>query len=91
MERVLLDRWSMTVPASVVRWGGTRLSRRLARSVPFFGAIIAFAMLGAAIRRKGVVRGTVDTGLNAIPFVGAAKTAVELLRGRDLIADRRRA
>lgn len=80
----------MGVPGSVVRWGGTRVSRRLARSVPFFGAVVAFAMLGAAIRRKGVVRGSVDTGLNAMPFVGALKTAIELVRGRDLIADRRR-
>jgi hypothetical protein len=65
-----------------------RLSRRLARSVPFFGAIVAFAALGAAMRRKGVVGGAVDTGLNAVPFVGALKTAVEVFRRRDIIPDK---
>ena len=40
------------------------------------------------MRRKGMLRGTVDTALNAIPFVGAAKMAVETLRGRDLLDDR---
>jgi hypothetical protein len=61
----------------------------LARSVPFFGAIVAFAALGAAMRRKGVVGGAVDTGLNAMPFVGALKTAVEVMRRRDIIPDKR--
>jgi hypothetical protein len=79
----------MTMTATVARWGGARVSRRLARSVPFFGAIVAIALLGVAVRRKGWFGGTVDTTLNAIPFVGALKTAVEVVRGRDLIADKR--
>ena len=78
----------MSIPTSLVRWGGLRVSRRLARSVPFFGAIVALGALGFAIRRKGMARGTLDTALNATPFVGAAKTVVELVRGRDIIPDR---
>ena len=73
---------------TVARWGGARVSRRLARSVPFFGAIVALGMLGYAVRRKGWLGGTVDTTLNAIPVVGALKTVAEVVRGRDLIADR---
>jgi hypothetical protein len=73
---------------SVMRWGGTRLARRLSRSLPFFGAAVALVTLGAAIRRKGFFRGAADTALNAIPFVGGAKAAVEVVRGRDLIPDR---
>lgn len=69
------------------RWGGARLSRRLARSVPFFGALVAMATLGATMRRKGVVGGLADTGLNSIPFVGAAKNVVEVLRGEDFFPD----
>jgi hypothetical protein len=75
---------------SVTRWGGMRLARRLARSVPFLGAAIALVTVGAAIRRKGLFGGTADAALDAMPFVGAAKTAVEVVRGRDLIPDRRR-
>jgi hypothetical protein len=40
------------------------------------------------VRRKGVVSGTLDTGLNAMPFVGVLKNAVEILRGRDFFPDR---
>jgi hypothetical protein len=66
-----------------------RLSRKLSRSVPFFGAAIALVAVGAAIRRKGLFRGVADTALDAMPFVGTAKLAVETARGRDLIRDRR--
>jgi hypothetical protein len=78
----------MSISGSVARWGSVRISRRLARSVPFFGAIIAIAALGSAVRRKGVMGGAMDTGLNAMPFVGALKTAVEVMRGRDIFPDR---
>ena len=42
----------------------------------------------ATMKRKGFFRGALDTGLNATPFLGAAKNAVELIRGRDFIPDR---
>jgi hypothetical protein len=41
------------------------------------------------MKRKGVIGGALDTGLNAVPFVGAAKNVAELVRGRDFIRDRR--
>ena len=47
------------------------------------------ATILATMRRKGVVGGALDTGLNAVPFVGAAKNVFELMRGRDFIPDRR--
>jgi hypothetical protein len=53
-----------------------------------FGTAIALATLGAAIRQKGWLRGAADTVLNAVPFVGSVKTAIEITRGRDLLADR---
>ena len=37
---------------------------------------------------KGVVSGTLDTGLNAVPFVGALKNIAEVMRGRDFFPDR---
>ena len=70
------------------RWGGARLSRRLARSIPILGAVVALATLGGTMRRKGVVGGLADTGLNSIPFVGAVKNVVEVVRGQDLFPDR---
>lgn len=75
----------------VARWGGARLSRRAARSVPWIGAVVALATVAVTMRRKGFFRGALDTGLNAVPFLGAAKNVAEVVRGRDFIADRRRA
>lgn len=60
----------------------------MARSLPWVGAAIAVATAASTIRRKGVISGTIDTGLNAIPLVGATKNAIEMLRGRDFFPDR---
>lgn len=78
----------MAVTDHVVRWGGARLSRKVARSVPWIGTAIALATLAATMKRKGFFGGAMDTGLNAVPFVGAAKNTVELIRGRDFFPDR---
>jgi hypothetical protein len=72
----------------VTRWGGARMSRRLARSMPWIGAVIAAATVVGTMRRKGVIGGTFDTGLNAIPLVGALKNGLEVVRGRDFFPDR---
>lgn len=72
----------------LVRYGGARLSRRVARSLPWIGAAVALATIVSTVRRKGVVSGTLDTGFNAIPFVGAAKNVIEVVRGRDFFPDR---
>lgn len=72
----------------VVRWGGARLSRRAAEALPWVGALVAVVTVFGTIKRKGVVRGSLDTALNATPFLGALKNIAEELRGRDFIADR---
>ena len=66
------------------------MTRKLVRAVPFIGAVVAAATLMRAVRRKGMLGGTVDTVLDFIPFVGGAKNAAEIVRGRDFIADRQR-
>ena len=65
-----------------------RLSRRLRRSIPIIGTAIAVATVVSTIRRKGVISGTLDTGLNATPVVGAVKNVAEMIRGRDFFPDR---
>lgn len=64
------------------------MSRRLARSIPFVGALVAVATLAETMRRKGVVGGIADTSFNAIPYVGAVKNVVEVVRRRDFFPDR---
>ena len=65
------------------------MKRRIARSLPWVGAAVALATLGSAIRRKGLFGGTLNTALDAIPFVGGAKNIAEVYRGRDFIRDKR--
>ena len=81
----------MTISNRVVRWGGARLSRRLSRSLPWVGTAVAILTVASTVRRKGVVSGVFDTGLNAVPLVGAAKNVVEIARGKDFFPDRPRA
>lgn len=64
--------------------------RRLARSMPVIGAAVAIFTIGAAVRRKGMVGGSLDTALDAMPGVGAVKNAFEAMRGRDFIKDKAR-
>ena len=69
-------------------YAGRKIARRLTRSIPYIGAAIALVTLGSAIRRKGLLRGTVHSGLDAIPFVGAAKNLAEMVRGGDFFPDK---
>jgi hypothetical protein len=78
----------MGISRQIAQYGQRRVARRLLRTAPWIGGIVALATLGAAIRRKGAVRGTVDTALDFIPFVGGLKNAAEVARGRDFIRDR---
>jgi len=64
------------------------MSRRLSRSLPLIGAAIAVVTVASAMRRKGVISGAIDSMLDAVPFVGAAKNVMEVTRGRDFFPDR---
>jgi hypothetical protein len=75
----------------LTRYAGRKVARRLGRSIPWIGAAIALFTIGSAIRRKGLFRGVAHSGLDAIPYVGAAKNLAELARGRDFFPDRNRA
>jgi hypothetical protein len=76
------------VSTQVSQYAQRRVTKRLMRAVPFLGAVIALVTLGRAIRRKGVIGGSVDTALDFTPVVGGIKNAAEIVRGRDLIRDR---
>ena len=78
----------MNLAGRAMRWGAARVATRLARSVPIVGARFVVAAIGAQVRRKGLFGGVLETVLNATPFVGALKNAVEVVRG-DFIPDKR--
>ena len=78
----------MSIRYQAMQYGQRRIMRKLLRSVPFLGGLVAVATVARAVRRKGIVGGTVDTALDVIPFVSGAKNVMEIARGRDFIGDR---
>ncbi len=69
--------------------GGWQVVKRAAKMLPFGGTAVVIALVGHDIRKKGLVKGVVNSGIDAIPFVGLAKNAVELFTG-DFISDKDR-
>lgn len=76
-----------TVKRKLLHAGGWQVAKRVAKALPFGGTAIAVALVGSDIRKKGVVKGILNSGLDAIPLVGLAKNAVELFTG-DFISDK---
>jgi hypothetical protein len=69
--------------------GGWQVAKRAAKMVPFGGTAVAILLVGDDIKNKGVVKGIVNSSIDAIPFVGLAKNAVELFTG-DFIPDKKK-
>jgi hypothetical protein len=67
---------------------GLRVARRAGRSLPLIGVAVSAYLLRETIQRKGFLGGLLDTGLNALPFVGALKAGIEVFRDRDFFPDR---
>ena len=76
-----------TLTRKIVHAGGWQVAKRAAKMLPFGGTLVAVGLVGHDIKKKGVVRGVINSGLDAIPLVGFAKNAVELVTG-DFIADK---
>ncbi|MFM9904216.1 MAG: hypothetical protein ACKVQJ_06555 [Pyrinomonadaceae bacterium] len=69
--------------------GGWQVAKHVAKSIPFGGTAVAIVLVGSDIRSKGVVYGLVNSGIDAIPFVGLAKNVIEIVRG-DFIPDKKK-
>jgi hypothetical protein len=76
-----------SIKRKLVHAGGWQVVKRAAKMLPFGGTLVVVALVGHDIKRKGVVRGVANSSLDAIPFLGFAKNAVELVTG-DFIADK---
>ena len=63
-------------------------ARRIAKSVPYVGTAMAIGFVGYDIKKKGFVKGVINSGLDAIPFVGAGKNLIEFFTG-DLLPDKK--
>jgi hypothetical protein len=78
----------MSVSGQAFQFAQRRIARKLLRAVPWLGSLVALGTLASTIRRKGAVRGTIDTALDFIPVVSGIKNTAEIARGRDFIRDK---
>lgn len=78
---------NLNLKRKLVHAGGWQIAKRVAKSVPYVGTAMAIGLVGYDIKNKGVVKGILNAGLDAIPFVGAGKNIVEFFTG-DLFPDK---
>ena len=76
-----------SIGRKIVHAGGWHLVKRGAKMLPFGGTAVAIGLVGHDIKKKGLVKGVVNSSLDAIPFVGLAKNAVEIFTG-DFLPDK---
>lgn len=76
-----------TLKRKAAEAGGWMAARRVAKSVPYLGTIMAIGFVGYDIKKKGFVKGVINSGLDAIPFVGTGKNILEFFTG-DLLPDK---
>lgn len=87
MKKEMADRKS-EFKRKIVHAGGWQVAKRVAKTIPLGGTAVAIALVGTDIKKKGVIKGLLNSGIDAIPVVGLAKNAVELVRG-DFIPDKK--
>lgn len=76
-----------SVQRKVVEAGGWQVAKRVGKSIPVVGGLLTIGLVGYDIKKKGVIKGVLNSGLDAIPIVGTAKNVLELFTG-DLLSDK---
>lgn len=82
-----MEKENPSLKRKIVHAGGWTIAKRVAKSIPYVGTAMAIGLVGYDIKRKGVVKGVLNSGLDAIPFVGLGKNVVEFFTG-DLLPDK---
>ena len=67
---------------------GWQVAKRGAKMLPFGGTVVAVALVGTDIKNKGLVKGVINSGIDAIPIVGLVKNGIEIVRGKDFLPDK---
>ena len=78
---------SKSFKRKVFHAGGWQLARRIAKSVPYLGSVLAIGLVGHDIKKKGFARGVLNSGIDAIPIVRTVKNLAEFVTG-DFIPDK---
>lgn len=72
-----------------LRAGAWHVTKRLIKPIPVVGTVLTLGLAGNTIRRKGLVRGSIDVALDATPILGTAKGMLEIFIG-DIISEKKR-
>lgn len=67
---------------------GWQVAKRVAKMVPFGGTAVAIVLVGSDVKNKGLFKGVLNSGIDAIPVVGLVKNGVEIIRGKDFLPDK---
>ncbi len=76
------------IAKKVAKTSGWILAKRLIKPIPVVGSVLTIGLVGLDIRKKGLIKGSINSGLDAVPFVGTVKGVVEIFTG-DLISDKK--
>jgi hypothetical protein len=71
----------------IIRAGAARVAIRAAKSAPVVGVAVAVGLVGYEIKKKGLIKGFINTALDATPVLGATKNAIEIFTG-DWVSDK---
>ena len=77
-----------SIKRTIAHAAGWQVAKRVAKMIPFGGTAVAIVLVGSDIKNKGFVKGVVNSGIDAIPFVGLVKNGVEIVRGKDFLPDK---
>jgi hypothetical protein len=66
---------------SLLRASSSRLVRKVGKALPVVGVAVTVGMVGYEVKKKGLLRGIVNTALDATPLVGTAKNVIEVFTG----------
>ena len=67
---------------------GWQVAKRVAKMVPFGGTAVAIVLVGTDVKNKGLFKGVINSGIDAIPVVGLVKNGIEIVRGKDFLPDK---
>jgi hypothetical protein len=61
--------------------------KKAAKAIPVVGTVLGIVFWADDVKAKGLVYGTSNSAVDAIPYVGAAKGVTEIIAGSDFIPD----
>ncbi len=82
-----MEKDNASLKRKLIEAGSWKVARRVAKSIPYVGTAVSIGLIGYDIKKKGVVNGVLNSGLDAIPFVGLGKNVIEFFTG-DLLPDK---